>query len=83
MLGAGVAYFVLSRTLIRHHGQDSELAAAVGSDRKGEISLAIYAVAIPVSFVSPRLACALYVLVAVIWLIPDRRIESALSGRPS
>jgi uncharacterized membrane protein len=83
MLGAGVAYFVLTRVLIRHHGRDSELAAAVGTDRKGEISLVLYAVGIALSFASPRVACALYVLVAVMWLIPDRRIEAVLSGRSS
>jgi uncharacterized membrane protein len=83
MLFAGVAYYILSRVLVHHHGKDSELAAAVGTDRKGEISLVIYAVAIAVSFKSPPVACALYVLVAVIWLIPDRRIEAVLSGRTS
>jgi hypothetical protein len=55
----------------------------VGTDRKGEISLAIYAMAIAISFASPRVACGLYVLVAVIWLVPDRRIERVLSGGPS
>jgi uncharacterized membrane protein len=83
MLFAGVAYYVLSRVLVHHHGKDSELAAAVGTDRKGEISLVIYAVAIAVSFKSPPIACGLYVLVAVIWLIPDRRIEAVLSGKAS
>jgi uncharacterized membrane protein len=83
MLFSGIAYYILSRVLVHHHGRDSELAAAVGTDRKGEISLVIYAVAIALSFASPTVACALYVLVAVIWLIPDRRIEAALSGRPS
>jgi TMEM175 potassium channel family protein len=83
MLLAGVAYFVLSRELVHHHGQDSELAAAVGMDRKGQISLALYAMAIAISFASPRVACGLYVLVAVIWLVPDRRIEQVLSGRQS
>jgi TMEM175 potassium channel family protein len=83
MLFAGVAYYILSRVLVHHHGKDSELAAAVGTDRKGEISLVIYAVAIAVSFKSPPVACGLYVLVAVIWLIPDRRIEAVLSGRSS
>jgi uncharacterized membrane protein len=83
MLFSGVAYYILSRVLVHHHGRDSELAAAVGTDRKGEVSLVIYAVAIALSFASPRAACALYVLVAVIWFIPDRRIEAALSGPPS
>ena len=83
MLLAGVAYFVLSRELVHHHGKDSELAAAVGMDRKGQISLALYAMAIAISFASPRVACGLYVLVAVMWLVPDRRIEQVLSGRQS
>lgn len=83
MFGAGVAYFVLTRVLVHHHGRDSELAAAVGTDRKGEASLAIYVFAILLSFASPRAACGLYVLVAVLWLIPDRRIETILSGRSS
>jgi uncharacterized membrane protein len=83
MLFAGVAYYILSRVLVHHHGKDSELAAAVGTDRKGEISLVIYALAIAISFKSPQVACGLYVLVAVIWLVPDRRIEAVLSGRSS
>jgi len=83
MLFAGIAYYILSRVLVHHHGKDSELAAAVGTDRKGEISLAIYALGIAISFAEPRVACALYVLVAVIWLVPDRRIEQVLSGRAS
>jgi uncharacterized membrane protein len=81
MLLAGLAYFILTHVLIRHHGRDSELAAAVGADFKGRISLALYAVAIPASFYSPAAACGLYVLVAAIWLVPDRRIETALSDR--
>jgi len=81
MLFAGVAYYILSRVLVRHHGKDSELAAAVGTDRKGQLSLVIYAVGIALSFRSPQIACGVYVLVAVIWLIPDRRIEAVLSGK--
>jgi uncharacterized membrane protein len=75
MLMCAVAYFILSRTLVKHHGQDSELAAAVGRDRKGQASIIIYAIAIPLTFVSRWLALILYVLVAIIWFIPDRRIE--------
>ncbi len=81
MLLAGLAYFILTHVLVRHHGRDSELAVAVGSDFKGRISLVIYAVAIAASFYNPAVACGLYVLVAVIWLVPDRRIEMALSDR--
>ena len=84
MLAAGGAYFVLSRALVARHGRESPLAAAVGRDRKGLASVAIYAVAIGVAFAEPRLACGLYVLVAVIWLVPDRRIETVLEGeRPA
>jgi len=62
-----------------HHGRESALAIAVGRDVKGKISLVCYAVAIPLSFVHAWLAWTLYVLVAVIWLIPDRRIEKVLT----
>ncbi len=75
LLFAAIAYFVLSRTLIASHGKDSTLAIAVGGDSKGKLSLVIYALAILLSFVNSWLACMLYVLVAIMWLIPDRRIE--------
>src|SRR6266568_5946488 len=81
MLLAGVAYFILTRALIAHHGRDSVLAAALGSDFKGKASLVLYAAAIPLAFVNRWLACGLYVLVAVMWFIPDRRIEAVLAGR--
>jgi uncharacterized membrane protein len=79
LLLSGTAYFILSRSLIALHGSDSVLAAALGRDFKGKASVLIYVVAIPLAFVQARLACALYVLVAVMWLIPDRRIEKTLS----
>ena len=79
MLLSGFAYWILTRVLIACHGRESALAVAVGRDVKGKLSLLIYAVAIPLSFVDARLACALYGLVAVIWLIPDRRIETVLT----
>jgi uncharacterized membrane protein len=75
---AAAAYFILTRALVALHGEDSVLAAAIGRDFKGKVSAAIYLVAIPLSFLSTLLACALYVLVAVVWLIPDRRIEKTL-----
>lgn len=80
LLLAASAYFILTRTLISHHGKDSALATAVGRDFKGKISVVIYAVAIPLAFVKPWLACALYVMVTVMWLIPDRRIEKMLNS---
>ena len=76
---AGLAYFILTRALIGHHGQDSVLAAAIGRDVKGLRSLYMYTAAIPLAFVSAWLATALYVAVAVMWFIPDRRIESKLA----
>jgi uncharacterized membrane protein len=78
MLFAGTAYFILTRSLIAHHGKDSTLGASIGNDRKGRMSLAAYSVAIPLSFVQPWVACACYVGVAIMWLIPDPRIEKAL-----
>jgi uncharacterized membrane protein len=80
-LMAGVAYYLLTRALIAHHGSDAPLAVAVGRDRKGKLSLVLYALAIPISLAAPLAACALYVIVAAIWLIPDRRIETALQNR--
>ncbi len=80
LLLAAFAYLLLTRALIALHGQDSALATALGRDFKGKVSLVIYAVAVPLSFVNSGLSCALYVLVAVMWLIPDRRIEKVLSS---
>jgi uncharacterized membrane protein len=80
LLLSGFAYSILTRVLIALHGKDSALAAAVGTDLKGWISVLIYAVAIPTAFLEPRLSCALYVVVVVMWLVPDRRIEKTLSG---
>jgi uncharacterized membrane protein len=79
-LFAAIAYYVLVRSLIRVNGKDSFLAEAVGRDFKGAASLAIYGVSIPAAFLSPWISCGLYVAVAVMWLIPERRIESTLNG---
>ncbi|MBW4521550.1 MAG: DUF1211 domain-containing protein [Scytolyngbya sp. HA4215-MV1] len=76
---AAISYLILTYTLIAHHGKDSDLAIAIGRDYKGKLSLIIYAVAILLSFVQAWLAAFLYVLVAIIWLIPDRRIERVLN----
>ncbi len=78
---AAVAYFILTRALVARHGRDSAIAAAVGRDDKGKLSVAIYAAAIPLALFKPWLACALYVAVAVMWLVPDRRIEKILGER--
>jgi uncharacterized membrane protein len=81
MFLAACAYTVLTRTLIQHHGTDSTLAKAMGSDRKGKASLVLYAVAILLAFWEARLSCAVYATVAILWLIPDRRIEKGLADR--
>ncbi len=69
---------VLTRALLARHGKDSLLAKALGKDFKGKISVVIYIAAIPLAFVHPWIACGLYVLVAAIWLCPDRRFEKLL-----
>ena len=79
LLLAAIAYTILFRVLVALHGRDSVLGTALGRDVKGKVSLGIYIVAIPLALVNPWLACALYVLVAVIWLMPDRRIEKTMS----
>jgi hypothetical protein len=71
---------VLQRVIIASEGPDSALAAALGSDLKGKLSLLFYAAAIPLAFVSPWIAGTLYVAVAIMWLIPDRRIERMLAA---
>lgn len=79
-LAAGFAYYILTRVLLSLEGEDSTLAKAMGRNFKGKISLLIYLVAIPLAFLTPKLACALYGLVAIIWFVPDRRIEKVLDG---
>ncbi|HJV39684.1 MAG TPA: TMEM175 family protein [Geothrix sp.] len=79
LLMAGLAYYLLSRCLIHHHGRGSLLEAAVGGDFKGKISVAIYAAAILLSFANRWAGFALYWVVALIWLVPDRRIEKILA----
>ncbi len=78
LLLAGVAYSILARLLIGLHGPDSALAKAIGGDFKGNASVLIYAAAIASAFVQPKVSCALYVLVAILWLVPDPRIEREL-----
>jgi uncharacterized membrane protein len=75
LLSAGIAYFVLSRSLVAHHGKNSALAKSIGNDWKGGVSLLLDALAIPLALVRPWIACAFYTLVAIMWLLPDRRIE--------
>ena len=79
LLFAAIAYFILTRALLSIHERGSVLATALGRDIKGKVSVVIYVVAIPLAFMSPWLSCALFVLVAVMWLIPDQRIEKTLA----
>jgi uncharacterized membrane protein len=78
LLFSGVAYVILQGTIIAEHGKQSKLALAVGSDLKGKLSAALYAAAIPSAFVREWIADAIYVGVVLMWLVPDRRIESRL-----
>ena len=80
MLCAAIAYVILQGAIVRHHGPESGLAKAIGRDVKGKISLASYAAAIPLAYVNRWISVALYVFVAMLWLIPDRRIESQLDS---
>ena len=80
MLSAAIAYTILTQALIHLHGRSSTLGSSIGDDRKGKISLAIYAAAIPASFISPWIAGAGYVAVAILWLIPDSRIEKRMEN---
>lgn len=79
LLLAAIAYNLLVRALLALHGPNSMLATALGSDFKGRVSIGLYALAIPLNFVSAWIACAIYVLVAALWLIPDPRIEKQLA----
>jgi uncharacterized membrane protein len=79
LLLAAVAYFILTRALIKLHGRRSTLATSIGTDRKGKISIAFYAAAIPLALAQPWIAGAFYIIVAIMWLVPDRRIERELA----
>lgn len=73
-----VAYTILAKSLVSHHGKESILAKALGKDGKGKLSLVLYASAIFLAFVNPWFSFAIYILVAIIWLVPDKRIEEKL-----
>jgi TMEM175 potassium channel family protein len=79
MLLAGCAYYLLTRALISHHGAESPIAKALGTDFKGKISVGIYAAAIPLAYVSTWISLGLFVAVALMWLVPDRRFERAMA----
>ncbi len=84
MLMAAIAYYILQSTIVAQQGRDSKLAASIGRDFKGKLSPVLYAIAIATAFFRPWLSCCLYVLVAFLWLVPDRRIERVVDEtRPS
>lgn len=83
LLMAAVAYGILQRLIIAAQGRDSILQKAVGRDWKGKVSPVLYAIAIPLAFWSQWLSIALYVVVAVMWLVPDQRIERVLTAQDS
>jgi uncharacterized membrane protein len=79
LLAAAIAYRILQRVIIAEQGESSLLAAAIGGDLKGKLTSVLYAIAIPAAFMHQWISGGIYVLVALIWLIPDRRIERALA----
>jgi uncharacterized membrane protein len=81
LLMAAIAYLILQHRIIASQGGDSILKRAIGSDWKGKLSPLLYLAAIVLAFVSPRLAVSIYVLAAIMWVIPDRRIEHVLMGK--
>ncbi|HEX5004154.1 MAG TPA: TMEM175 family protein [Gemmatimonadales bacterium] len=83
LLAAAVAYTILVRAILRVEGPHSKLAHAVGRDRKGNISMALYVVGIVASFFTVRIAGAAYIAVALIWLVPDQRVERVLGEAPA
>jgi uncharacterized membrane protein len=78
LLIAAISYFILQKLIVADHGQDSHLATAIGADYKGWLSLLLYVIGIGLTFWKPMLGSLIYALVAVLWLIPDRRVEKAL-----
>ena len=80
LLMSGITYYVLSRFIVRYQGQDSAIVVALGDDLKGRLSLVLYAIAIPFAFVNPFISLCLYIIVAIMWLIPDKRIEKVLNS---
>src|SRR5215467_4895551 len=81
LLMAATAYYILERVIIANEGRNSLVAEAVRRERKGKLSLVLYLAAIPIAFVSPWIAAGLYVFVALLWLIPDPRIERKIENR--
>jgi uncharacterized membrane protein len=83
LTGAAVSYIVLTQQLIAANGAESPLARAVGHDRKGKLSLALYLAAVALAFVWPAVSIAIYIAVAAMWFVPDTRIESLMGSRMS
>jgi uncharacterized membrane protein len=79
LLMAAISYTILQTTIVTHQGPHSKLREALGSDFKGKVSIALYVAAIPLAFVGPWIAIGLYVFVAGVWLVPDRRIETRIN----
>jgi uncharacterized membrane protein len=84
---AGIAYYLLAHCLVSIHGKDSVIGKALGKDIKGKLSVVIYAIAVPLAWISGWISLTLYGVVAIMWLIPDKRIENILNdhteGKPS
>jgi uncharacterized membrane protein len=80
LLAAAIAYLILQTTLLRAEGEQSKLRAALGSDRKGKLSPFLYCLAIGLAFVNQWISLAMYVAVALVWLVPDRRVERHLTA---
>lgn len=81
LLLCAIAYYILVRALLAHHGKDSALAQAIGDDLKGKISLLPYIASVPLAFYEPLLSYACFVGVAILWLVPDRRMVRVLEGK--
>jgi len=80
LIMTGIAWIILCRLLIRAAGSDSELAIALGRDWKGKLSIILYAIAVVLAFINSWIAFGIYVLVAMMWFIPDKRIERKMLG---
>jgi uncharacterized membrane protein len=83
LLAAAIAYYILQATLLRAEGERSELRVALGSDLKGKLSPLLYCLGIGLSFANRWVGLGVYIAVALIWLVPDRRVERHLTGRPT
>jgi uncharacterized membrane protein len=78
LMACGIAYYLLVRSLVDHHGKESDVARASGADLKGGLSVLLYAISIGLAFIAPWASCAIFVAVALLWLIPDRRLEASV-----